>query len=143
MPRESTIWGPWKQLCFSHNLDFVISHEIRKTLVCFHLQLLFSGWHFPSIGKLLLDRTCKFLSPGHSLCCPSFWALNPWDSLCDEPILWLVHTPSLQSLNTGSGCQEAMGWVMSKVLGTLSFSSRGIPSSHFSLADWCLPTRCC
>ena len=28
-----------------------------------------------------------------------------------------------------------MGWVMSKVLGTLSFSSRGIPSSHFSLAD--------
>lgn len=31
--------------------------------------------------------------------------------------------------------QEAMGWIMTKVLGTLSFSSHGIPSSHVFLAD--------
>lgn len=65
----------------------------------------------------------------------SFWALDPCDSLTRELILWSIHTSFIQSTSTVSGCQEAMGWIMTKVLGTLSFSSHGIPSSHFPLAD--------
>lgn len=64
----------------------------------------------------------------------SVCTLNSCNSHCEELILRSVHTSSLQNLSTVSG-QEAMGWIMTKVLGTLSFSSHGIPSPHVFLAD--------
>lgn len=64
----------------------------------------------------------------------SVCTLNSCDSHCEEFILRSGHTSSLQNLSTVSG-QEAMGWIMTKVLGTLSFSSHGIPSPHVFLAD--------
>ena len=74
----------------------------------------------------------------------SFWELNPHDSLCEVLILWSAHISSFQSLSAVSGCQEAVGWVVAKVLKTLSFSSHDTASSHFSLADCCVfPQGCC
>lgn len=64
----------------------------------------------------------------------SVCTLNSCDSHCEEFILRSGHTSSLQNLSTVSG-QEAMGWIMTKVLGTLSFSSHGIHSPHVFLAD--------
>ena len=137
MPRGSAWWSHRIE-SFLFLSDFIITHLHRKNILGFHPQFSKSFLNGINLELTYMSRNMgtsyNVLPYSQTHCCPLLLSTEPlW--LLLENFLWSAYTSSLQRLSTVAGCQEAMGRIMTKVLGTLSFSSHCIPSSRFSFAD--------